>query len=399
MKHIHISELKPGMRVINPGLNWMTHPYLYMADVLIESEEAIRKLISEGYQEVYIDPERSKIAVQPPSSMTADSSIARPVGAPSLQPKVSLEEEMLSASSVHDDSVQYVRNFMRDMRSGKLNMEPATGIMERITDSLERNADALVSLSRLRRTDSYTYMHCVNVAVLTALFARHQGKSRDQVFASGLAGLFHDLGKSLVPATILNAPRKLNTVERGVMNEHPRKGYDQLTAVPGIRPEVLLGALHHHEKFNGTGYPQGLKGKDVSEIGFMVGVADIYDALTSKRVYKEAMFPHRALGIMYEMRNKDLPTGVLVHFIRMLGVYPIGSVVRMNDGSSGVVSVTNPEQPIRPVVSIVRDSAGKDMPLRICDLAGQTCSLEIDNCLSPESTGIDPSDVLGLPES
>ena len=385
------------MRVVNPGLDWMTHPYLYMADTVIESEEAVQTLIEEGYQEVYIDPARSERAAPPVLSMAADQSIVSSAGAPTLRPKVSLEEEMLSAASVHDDSVLYVRSFMRDMRSGKLNMEPAAAIMERITDSLERNADALVSLSRLRRTDSYTYMHCVNVAVLSSLFARHQGKSREEIFTYGLAGLFHDLGKSMVPPTILNAPRKLSRVELGVMNEHPRKGYEQLAHVPGIRPEVLLGALHHHEKYNGTGYPQRLAGKDVSEIGFTVGVADIYDALTSKRVYKEAMFPHRALGIMYEMRDKDLPTGVLVHFIRMMGVYPVGSVVEMSDGSRGVVSVSNAEQPVKPVVSLVRNPIGKPMPLRTCDLATSACGLEIKRCIAPETTDIDPGSVLNLP--
>jgi len=402
LKHIHISELKPGMYVVNPGLDWTTHPYLYMADEVIASKEAVQKLIDDGYQEVYIDPRRSAHVVPPPVSIAADSSIVASAvtsgDAPSLKPKVPLEEEMLSAAGVHDDSVSYVRNFMRDMRAGKLNMEPAGEIIERIADSLARNADALLSLSRLRRTDSYTYMHCVNVAVLTALFARQEGKDREQIFACALAGLFHDLGKSLVPPMILNAPRKLTAAERAAMNEHPRKGYEQLIHVPGIRAEVLMGALHHHEKYNGSGYPQGLPGEDVSEIGFMVGAADIYDALTSKRVYKEAMFPHRALGIMYEMRNKDLPTKTLVHFIRMMGVYPVGSVVAMNDGSHGVVTMSNPEQPVKPVITLIRDPRGKDMkPRRTCDLAGHSGGLEIDHCIAPENTDIDPAEVLGLP--
>jgi len=386
------------MRVVNPGLDWKTHPYLYMADEVIASEAAVKRIIEAGYHDVYIDPQRSETPVQPPAPMATDKSLAESVDTPSNKPKVSLEEELLSATGVHDDSVNYVRNFMHDMRSGKLDMEPAGDIIERITDSLDRNADALTSLCRLRRTDSYTYMHCVNVAVLTALYARNEGKSREQVSVCALAGLFHDLGKSMVSPTILNAPRKLTDAERRAMNEHTTKGYEQLKSVPGVRPEVLLGAWHHHEKFNGAGYPQGLSGKDISEIGFMVGVADIYDALTSKRVYKEAMFPHRALGIMYEMRDKDLPTETLVHFIRMMGVYPLGSVVEMNDGSRGVVSMSNSEQPIKPVVTLVRDPQGRDMkPWRICDLAGNSGGLEIERCITPEKTDIDPVAVLGLP--
>ncbi len=387
------------MRVVNPGLNWLAHPYLYMDDTVIESEEVVQKLLEEGYQEVYIDPSRSEQVPPPAPMMAEDQSIVGLLGASSVKARFPIGEEMLFATSVHDDSVKYVRGFMRDIRSGKLNMAPAAAILERIVDSLERNADALISLSRLRRTDSYTYAHCVNVAVLTALSAQHQGKSRDQVFAYGMAGLFHDLGKSLIPPAVLNAPRKLNKVERALMKEHPRKGYEQLLKTPGIRTEVLQGVLYHHEKYNGSGYPQGLTGNEVPEIGFAVGVADIYDAMTSKRVYKEALFPHRALSIMYKMSDKELPSNVLIRFIRMMGVYPVGSVVEMNDGSRGVVSMSNPAQPVKPVVSLVRDPLGEPMPMQVCDLAAANCGLEIRRCIEPEAANIDPARVLALSSS
>ena len=398
MKHIHISELKPGMRVVDPGLDWVNHPYLYMADEVVKSDAAVQKLIAEGYQEVYIDPERSATTPSAPECMAADNAIAGTGLAASLKPTVALDEELVSASRVHDDSVSYVRNFMRDMRAGKLDMQPASKLVESIADSLERNADALVTLSRLRRTDSYTYMHCVNVSVLTGLFARYQGQDRNSVFSAGLAGPFHDLGKSLVPQNILNAPRKLSAAEREIMNGHPTLGYEQLTTVPGVLPDVLLGALHHHEKLDGSGYPQGLSGEKISEIGGMIAVADIYDALTSKRVYKEAMYPHRALGIIYEMRDKDLRTDILVHFIRMLGVYPMGSVVELDDGTVGVVSASNVELPAKPVVTLVRDPEGRQMPHSLCDLAREGCTLSIVRCMAAESVNIDPAKVLDLPK-
>lgn len=383
------------MRVVNPGYDWKTHPYLYMADAYIESEEEVLRLAEEGYLEAYIDPARSP-GITLPRPLTAIPRVASPAAAAVPQPAVSIREELAAAAAVHDEGTAYVRAIMRDLRAGKLNVEPAAMVMENILDSLERNADALLCLSRLRRNDAYTYLHCVNVCVLTAHFARSAGLSSDEAFTAGLAGLFHDLGKFLVPPTILNAPRKLTLAERNLMKTHPTLGHDQLGAVPGMADEVLMGALQHHEKHDGTGYPQGTAGEDISSIGRIVAVADVYDALTSKRAYKEGMPAHKALAIMYEMRDKDFQQGTLVRFIRMLGVYPVGSVVELEDNTKGVVSACNPAAPARPVVFLVRDQNGKPMPERSIDLAAQPEAPAVARCLAPEETDIDPALVLGI---
>ena len=394
-KHLHISELKPGMHVANPGIDWKARPYLYVADEYIATEDHVRKIIAQGFQEVYIDLARSDHAPSSPP-LSEDKEFGATQSAAASKPKVALAEELPKAVRVHDESVAYARRFMNDMRAGKVNMVSAAKNMENIMGSLERNADALLSLSRLRQTDSYTYTHCVNVCILTTLFSRHLGESSDKTFAAGLAGMFHDLGKALVPLKILNAPRKLSEAEFAVMKAHPVLGYEQLVSVPGILPEVLLGTMQHHEKYNGTGYPQGLAGDAISDIGRMVGVADIYDALTSKRPYKGAMYPHKALGIMFELRNKDLHHEYVAQFIRMVGVYPVGSVVEMEDGSMGVVSAANDEQPLKPTITIVREPDGRIIPGRLCDLASNKDAPGIVQSLAAELTDIDPAQVLGI---
>lgn len=394
LKQINISELKPGMQVVNPGLDWIAHPYLYMADEYIDNAGQIRRIAEEGYQEVYIDLSRS-ISLVDTSAPTAERGTRSGSIAAILEPKVPFDEELKAASRTHDEAVGYVRSFMRDIRTGRLNPDPAGEVVNDIMDSLDRNASALLSLSRLRRTDSYTYMHCVNVCVLTTLFARCQGKSSKDVYAAGMAGLFHDLGKSLISPHIVNAPRKLTNAERIVMNTHPQLGYEQMCDIPGMLTEVLTGSLHHHEKFDGSGYPLGLSGNDISEAGRMVGVSDIYDALTSKRVYKEAMYPHRALGILYNMRNKEHRSEDIIHFIRMMGIYPVGSLVEMEDGTIGVVSVVNNSQPTKPVVIMVRDPAGGVIKQKTVDLTDEGAPV-IARGLAEESCGVDPAEVLGI---
>lgn len=395
LKHIHISQLRPGMYVINPGLDWRSHPYLYMEERYVDAQSVIERIRDEGYLEMYIDLARSDCAPGP-APLVTDGDISSRQEKPSLKPTVPFDEELRVAVKVHDESVAYARRFMKDIQTGKLSMGVAAQTMENIMGSLQRNADALISLSRLHRNDSYTYTHCVNVCILTTLYARYQGKDEGKVFTAGLAGLFHDLGKALVPSKILNAPRKLTRVELEVMRSHPALGHEQLATVPGIQSDVLRGALEHHEKHNGTGYPKGLSGSAISEIGRLVGVSDIYDALTSKRAYKEAMFPHRALGIMYEMRDKDIEHETLARFIRMLGVYPVGSVVELEDGFRGVVCAANPESPAKPQVLLVQDAAGNALsPGRVLDL-GLEGAPGVNQCLDPERAGILPAVVLGI---
>ncbi|MDR2574282.1 MAG: HD-GYP domain-containing protein [Desulfovibrio sp.] len=400
MKLLSTAELKTGMYVVAPGIAWQERPYLYMEEGLLSSDAAVGKILEEGYLEVYIDPTRSPIYAEggPLDAPLAETKeIVAGRGTFRLAPKTLFAAEVKAAAEVHDAAVGYVREFMRDIRFGKLDMGPATELVNKIMHSLDQNADALLSLCRLRRTDGYTYMHCVNVSVLCGMFARAAGMGEKTAHAVSLAGLFHDLGKALVPSEVLNAPRRLNEAERKVMNAHPSLGYEQIRDVPGVIAEVPLGMLHHHERYGGGGYPAGIAGSDISLVGYIVALADIYDALTSKRVYKDGMPPHRALGVMYEMREKELHPEMLVGFIRMLGVYPVGSVVEMSDGSLGVVNAGNVEAPLKPSVVLVRDAENRPLPNIVCDLASPDNALSIECTMSEAETGIDPAAVLKLP--
>jgi HD-GYP domain-containing protein (c-di-GMP phosphodiesterase class II) len=389
IRNLRVSELKPGMFIIDPGIDWTQRPYLYAANMLLKSEGDIKQIEEQGYQEVYVDFSRSATP-----AFGKEFSDRESVSLPG--PKVSLEEELPAARKVHDESVGYARKFMTDMRNGKVNVSSATETVEGIMESLERNADALLSLCRLRSVDSYTHMHCVNVSVLTTVFSRYIGEKTDGIFHSGFAGLFHDLGKALIPQNILNAPRKLNNAEFAAMRQHPQLGFDQLASLPGIPSAVLEGALQHHEKHDGSGYPNGISGEAISSIGRVVGVADVYDALSSERPYKKAMTAHKALGIMYQISGKEFDPAYLARFIRMMGVYPVGSVVELEDGWKGVVSMSNPESPAKPTVRLVLDAEGKPVRHEDRNLADGDAS-PIRACLAVgDPGGIDPVKVLGL---
>lgn len=320
LKKIAVADVRPGMYVVDMGLSWLENPYLYTQEGLLQSERDIAGIRAEGYLEVFIDTRRSLIE-EDTAGLTDEELISGEVqrtlaAEEALAPLIPLSEEMGEAREVYAQSVSFARDAMESMRkSGVVDVAASEPLVEDVLASVTRNANALVGLTKLRASDEYTYAHCINVSVLSVVFGRHLGFGELTLRRLGMAGLFHDLGKSLVPEGILNSPRKLSPQEFDVMRQHPQLGYDQVCNANNIPEEVCLGMLEHHEKYNGLGYPRGLAGENISVIGRILAVADVYDALTSRRVYKEAMLPHKALGLMYGMRGQDFFPGMVERFI------------------------------------------------------------------------------------
>lgn len=403
LKNIYVTDLKPGMRIVDPGIDWQTRPYLYASERFIDSENTIQQILAQGYREVYIDLALSDERIARRYSRTTAKLLqtSAPL-APAVQPgppssfrRRALKEELPHAIRLHEKAVQCSRQLMEAARQGHFHPDTATEVVAGLLDSLERNPDALLCLSSLQQRAPYTYAHCANVAILLAAFAISVGSDRDTVMAYGLAGLFHDLGKAMLPVSILSARRKLTEPEQNMVKQHPVLAYTFLASADGICPEVLLAALEHHERYNGSGYPGGLAGDAISEIGQLAGIADTYDALSSRRPFKGALNPHTTLGVMYRMRRKDFHPLLMEKFVRLVGIYPVGSVVELKDGYKGVVSTGNPDNPMKPSVTLVLDPLGKPMRMHEFDLAKDAVA-EIAHCIPVELSGIDPYTVLGV---
>lgn len=405
LKNIHVTDLKPGMRVVDPGIDWQTRPYLYASDRFIDSEDTIRQILAQGYREVYIDLalSESRIAKRYSRSTTSLLKASAPL-APAVQPgprsapgrSVSLKEELPHAARLHDTAVDCARQLMVSASQGVFHTGFATEVVDGLVDSLERNPDALLCLSSMRQQAPYTYEHCANVSILLAAFAISAGGDKPTVMAYGLAGLFHDLGKAMLPVSLLSARRKLSADEQILMRRHPLLAYEFLaSSAHDICPEALLAALEHHERYNGSGYPRGLSGDAISEIGQLAGIADTYDALSSRRPFKDALNAHKSLGLMYQMRKKEFHPVLVEKFVRMVGIYPVGSVVELKDGYKGVVSAGNPDNPMKPSVTLVLDPQGKAMRMHEFSLAKDAIA-DISHCIPAELSGIDPCLALGV---
>ncbi len=250
-------------------------------------------------------------------------------------------------------------------------------------DSVFRNESAAAAISKLKSFDKYTYTHCINVSILGVILGKKLGYSRQKLQLLGMAGMFHDVGKAVIPDAVLNKPGKLNEKEMNIMRTHPLRGFEILKNQKDIPEEVLRAALEHHEKFDGSGYPRGLKGDEISEFSRLLTVVDVYDALTSKRVYKDPLPPGKVLAMMYQWRVSDFHPNIVEEFIKSLGVYPVGSFVQLSSGDHGVVIDLNATDPLRPKVKVVYDGALRQVPVSEVDLAEG--DLTVAGVINPEN--------------
>ncbi|WP_397596375.1 HD-GYP domain-containing protein [Silanimonas sp.] len=312
-------------------------------------------------------PQGSDKASEMPAAVTVDAVAApSPVVAPRV-PRESMDQELHRARRICQDSKAQVVALFTDARLGRaIQPEAVMPMVEAINESVSRHPDALLSVVRLKNHDEYTYMHSVAVCALMVALARRLGLPEDQVRDAGAAGMLHDLGKAAMPLTVLNKPGALSDDEFKIMKAHPVRGYHMLVQ-SGSAPEAVLDvALHHHEKFDGSGYPHNLKGDAIGLMARMGAVCDVYDAITSNRPYKKAWGPAESLRRMVSW-NGHFDELVLKAFIRSVGIYPVGALVRLESDRLGVVLEQGEGSLLAPKVRVFFN-ARKREPVFIKDI-------------------------------
>lgn len=377
LKNLKPHELKPGMFVVSHGTGSFDDPVVKVERLILSTDVA--RYVPEHTGLVVVDTERSVEVAELPARERRDRLAAAPLAA--------LEEELPVAARLYSQAVALAHELLDRVRAGKsFDHHQALPLIAEMRRSIERNETA-TSWARLRRIDDYTYAHCANVAVLAMLLGRHMGFPPDEVERLGLAGFFHDVGKARIPEEILNKPGKLSEPEMEVMRRHALEGYLVMKDQQGVPPQVLRAILEHHERTDGQGYPYHLAGQDISLFSQVVAVVDVYDALTSEKVYRRAVAPATALSMLFQWRNKSLCGECIEVLIRALGIYPVGSFVQLSNGEYGVVSEINRRQPLNPKVRVVFDARMRPQRMRLMDLAVQPRNgpepLTVLECLNP----------------
>jgi len=276
---------------------------------------------------------------------------------------VSFEEELKEARKVRGEAENLVRDFMGRVRvDGDIMPERVNQTVGRMVESVLRNQDALASLSRLKSRDDYTFGHCVNVCILSLAIGRHMGLGETELNELGVGALLHDIGKMLVPEEILKKPGHLTSMEFDEMQKHTVLGGELLYRTNEISEAARTVVMHHHEKYDGSGYSDRLSGMGIHIYARIGAVADVYDAMTSDRVYQKGMAAEVALRKMYQLKGVNFEPVLVDRIIKCLGIYPIGTLVELNTGEVAVVSMPNHADPLKPRVLMLYDRGKRRLP-------------------------------------
>jgi HD-GYP domain-containing protein (c-di-GMP phosphodiesterase class II) len=356
LKKVDSSQLRVGMFIHDLDCGWMEHPFVRNRFV-ITAEDEIRKILAAGIRGVTIDCARGLDVSDAPTVAEAEAATEAEVAAIAAQPlmplRTTLAEEFDRAMAIRRQAAGLVKTVMQDARLGKaVEMDKVSPVVENIAASILRNASALLGLSVIKNKDDYTFLHSVSVCTLLVAFCRSRKMDAETTYQAGIGGLLHDTGKALVPDAILNKPGRLTDEEFEIVRRHPRDGYDILRRSPGIGAIPLDITLHHHERRDGTGYPDRQGEQDIGELAQMAAIVDVYDAITADRCYHKGMPAAEALRKMYEWSKFHFNPALTQEFMRCVGIYPVGTLVLLESGRLGVVVEPHETSLLTPKVNV-----------------------------------------------
>jgi HD-GYP domain-containing protein (c-di-GMP phosphodiesterase class II) len=318
---------------------------------------------------VYIDTTK-KIARNEVAEQKQDN-IHSILGYSSPPAKLStFEKEILQTEKVYRNTRIFVADVMEKIaRSGEIDSKLAKEAVAECVNSVLRSTDAMLWLTQLKNKDEYTAQHSMNVCVLAIVLGRHIKLPEEILNIVGLCGMMHDMGKMLIPIEILNKPGTLELEEMEIMQTHTTLGFQLLKSSNDMHPGAIEVALNHHERLDGKGYCRQISQSAISHFTRMVAVADMYDAMTSDRVYQKGRIHLEATNAMINLAGSHLDPVLVVKFIESIGVYPPGCLVELTNGIVAIVIEVNEKTKLRPKIITILDEEKNPAPEQVIDLS------------------------------
>ncbi len=386
LRRIPIKSVRLGMFIHEFAGSWMEHPF-WRSKFLLDKVRDLERIQGSSLSELWIDTERGvdvegdeRGVTQEVAEQQIDQVLeqaAQVVDEPPL--RRSVEEEVVQAAKICRKAQQAVKQMFQDARMGQaLDAEQMQPLVEEIAASVMRNPSAIIGLARLKTQNEYTYMHSVAVCALMTALARQIKMSDELVYQAGLAGLLHDIGKAMIASDILDKPGKLTEAEFNAIKKHPEFGHEILLQGHAVGVMPLDVCLHHHEKVDGSGYPHGLAAEQISVLARMGAICDVYDAITSDRPYKRGWDPAVAMRKMAEWAKGHFDELLFQSFVKTVGIYPSGSLVRLSSQRLAVVVEQSGEQLLKPHVRVFFDvETRRLLPEELIDLSRESCEERI----------------------
>ena len=405
-------QLTLGMYVSKLDRPWLETPFLFQG-FHIESHEVIEQL-RRYCDYVYVDVQRSdhtitlpQETVQSKHSETEAAADDSPASVPEISPAgeevddtAVLRAEIPNAKKAHDESSEILAKLFSKIRLGESpDITNVQRTLDPMIDSIMRNEDAMSWLTRMKRKDDYVYDHSLASSVWAMIFGKHLGIARDDLRVLAMGAVFMDVGKTRIPTELLTKQDALDADEMKQMKDHVRFGVEIVSAIEGIDRRVVDMVQSHHERYNGTGYPQGLSGTAIPIFARIAGIIDTYDAMTTPRPYAEPVSTYAAIRELQKLAGVEFPAEVVEQFVQAIGVFPVGTLVELNTGEVGVVVAQNRVRRLRPKVMLILDRDKQklrnfsivDLRNQLADQVGES-SLWIEEGLAPGAYGIDPSE-------
>ena len=342
--------------------SWFDHPF-WRTKFVLAQEKDLLKVRGSSVRAVIIDETKGAPLRTPdprPGPPVQFRAALRPTGTISAPKSANFATSYTRALKLFGRSRKAVTGMYDDVRLGKaIKAEKLVPLVDEITQSIDSNPRAFISIAQLKSAHEYIYMHSVAVCALMINLARELRFSEAAVRDAGMAGLLHDIGKAVMPTTILDKPGPLEDDEFELIKTHTVRGRELLARSSGVSHHALDVCLRHHEKYDGSGYPDGLAGDRLSLFARMSALCDVYDAVTSERAYKRPWTPTEAVSSMRSWTGHFDPDMTEL-FLKSVGIYPVGALVKLRSGLTAMVTGENPEDPTRPPMISVPHSLRLD---------------------------------------
>jgi HD-GYP domain-containing protein (c-di-GMP phosphodiesterase class II) len=355
VKKISVDDVEIGMYVSSLDRPWRETPFLFQGFLIREQEEVDQ--LKQLCRHVFILlPDEEIVLSGGCSRESAEPLPEEPVGETRYETTRDAQQEVQAVAPSHDKLVAVLRDVQAMLRENQeLDLPMVEESVNVMVQSIERNPDAYLWLTRIRKFDSYIYRDALNSAVLAAAFGRELGLERDKLNALATGAMFMDIGKTVLPSELLNKPGRLTEDEWALMKSHVEHGLRILDETPDVPMDVLDIVRTHHERFDGSGYPAVLKGRSIPLLGQMAGIVDFYVSITTPRPYAKPISPSNAAYMLYRQRGRHFSEKLVRAFIQMLGTYPTGSLVELSSGEVGIVVSQNPGLRLKPNVVLLLD--------------------------------------------
>lgn len=367
---------------------WLETPFLFQGFYVRSAEEveAVRSHCKQVVIDMEVDEDR------PPAPP-----VRRPAQPAAMR---ELKEEIKQASGIHTAISASVEEVMGELKSsGKLNVHKLEAAVLPMVDSVLRNPAAMSCLMRIRRKGGYLYSHSLASSVWAAALGRQIGLDRDALRVLALGAMLLDVGKTRIPQALLDKPGKLDAEEVALMRRHVGFGLEIVREAGEVDDRVLAMIENHHERHNGSGYPQGLRGDEIPVYGRIAGLVDTYDAMITSRPYASTQSSYGALRQLRSLAGADFQPELVDQFVQAVGMFPTGTLVLLNTGEVAVVTAQSRIRRLRPEVMIILDADKRPLDdYRVVDLnavsatADDQVSLWIEQGLEPGAFGVDPAE-------